>query len=220
MAVVLDQLAFSTASNLQWTTEELVLEVAQEIFEVIGSIFERIEPAWRALPMDPQLRQHLQSLQPRDIHVYARAQYISIFKFLANHLSDETLSNSEEQNSGEDTPSVLFYLTAIFMWRFLDHIPLSHWGQLKNADSGSFGQGLVSLLETLLQYRSWTRAVSKKNEVLETRFAQKVHSKRKAKDIDRFSEEWWDLLFECGRYIGLKAAAQGMHVLPIIDSVD
>ncbi|KAF8179909.1 hypothetical protein BJ912DRAFT_1062706 [Pholiota molesta] len=144
-----------------------------------------------------------------DIHVYARAQYISIFKFVANHLSDETLSNSEEQNSGEDTPSVLFYLTAIFLWRFLDHIPLSHWGQLKNADSGSFGQGLVSLLETSLQYRSWTRAVSKKNEVLETRFAQKVHSKRKAKDIDRFSEEWWDLLIECGRYIGLKATAQG-----------
>jgi hypothetical protein len=145
---------------------------------------------------------HWQRLQEID------AQYISTFEFMANHLSNE-ISDSEWK-SDEDTPSVLFYLASIFMWKLLVWEKIFH--ELITKD-GSFGQGLVSVLEALLQYR--TRTSGQKNNLLETRFASQDYSSQKRRWIVRFSEEWWDSLFKIGRDIGLEAAEQGTHVLPV-----
>jgi hypothetical protein len=149
---------------------------------------------------DTYNRQHVQDIN---------ARYNSIFKFMANHLNNEI--SDLEQNSEEDTPSVLFYLASIFVWEVFNWL----WRDLPpmNKFSG-FGQGLGSLLEDLLQYR--TRTSGRKNDLLEKRFAgAKEYSWAQNREMVRFSEEWWDILFEFGRDIGLMAAEQGTHVLPV-----
>lgn len=204
IAIVLDQLASLIASDLESTQ----------------NVLKDLQPPPPLLPQDmgvySKLSRKLDLMQQRFLlqwqtdKIQVNAQCIPTFQFVANHLihGHETLSNSE-RNSEEDIPSALFYLASIFMSRFLDH--QSAWNELKNKDS-DFGQGVKSLLEALLQYR--TRLAGKKNDVLETRFAQQDYSIRKAKDIDRFSEEWWELLFEYSRDIGLKDTEQGTYVLP------
>jgi hypothetical protein len=134
------------------------------------------------------------------------AQYILTFKFVTNNLKDEI--SDLESNVEEYTPSVLFYLASIFVFEVL--IGYSGRNALRNKDS-NFGQGLGSLLDTLLQYR--TRTSGQKNDLLETYFANKSYF---GYYLVRFSEEWWAILIENGRDIGLKAAEQGTHILPVL----
>jgi hypothetical protein len=149
---------------------------------------------------DDSSQQHLQEID---------AQYSSIFKFVACHLKDEI--SDLEQNSEEDTPSVLFYLASIFVWLLVDMTSARY--ALRNKDN-SFSQGLRSLLEALLQYR--TRTSGQKNDLLETRFAGTDHaSPKRGKFVVRFSKEWWDLFFYSGRGIGLKTTKLGINILPI-----
>jgi hypothetical protein len=144
--------------------------------------------------------QHLQEIDD---------QYFLVFKFVANHLNDE-ISNSELV-SKQDKPSVLFYLAAIFVCNlFLGSLA---YKALRNKDN-CFGQGLGSLLEALLQYR--TRISGRKNNRLEKRFEGRFYFQEQEGWIARFSEGWWDTLFEIGRDIGLKAAEQGIHILSVI----
>ncbi|KAF8164664.1 hypothetical protein BJ912DRAFT_255427 [Pholiota molesta] len=99
-------------------------------------------------------------------------------------------------------------LASIFVWEVFNWL----WRDLPpmNKFSG-FGQGLGSLLEALLQYR--TRTSGRKNDLLEKRFAgAKEYSWAQNREMVRFSEEWWDILFEFGRDIGLMAAEQGPAV--------
>jgi hypothetical protein len=136
------------------------------------------------------------------------AQYNLTFKLVANLLNEEISDSELKFRSKEDTPSLLFYLASIFMWFLLDHA--STQNALRNQAS-SFGQGLRCLLEALLQYR--TRTSGRNNDLLKTRFANEDYFYKKGKIIKRFSEEWWDILVEDGRDIGLIAAEQGTHNL-------
>jgi hypothetical protein len=136
------------------------------------------------------------------------AQYISIFKFVANHLNDEI--SDLERNSEKDTPSVLFYLASTFVWELLSRP--SARDALKNKDS-SFGQGLGYLLEALLPYR--TRTSGRKNDLLEKRFVHADNAYPYGRRIERFSEIWWEQHFEHGRGIILKDAEQGTHFLSV-----
>ncbi|KAF8188644.1 hypothetical protein BJ912DRAFT_968030 [Pholiota molesta] len=145
---------------------------------------------------DTSNRQHLQDID---------TQYNSTFEFVANHLNNE-ISDSE-RNSEEDTPpSVLFYLAAIFMWTLSDD---SSTQNLLRINASSLSQELRSLLGALLQYA--TRTSGRKNDLLETRFAGENYSWLNGRSMDKFSEEWWDMLFEIGRDLGLKAAEQALE---------
>jgi hypothetical protein len=149
---------------------------------------------------DTPNRQHLQDID---------TQYNSTFEFVANHLNNE-ISDSE-RNSEEDTPPrVLFYLAAIFMWTLLNG---SSTQNPLRINASSLSQELRSLLGALLQYG--TRTSGRKNDLLETRFAGETYSWLNGRSMDKFSEEWWYILFENGRDIGLEVAEQGTHVLPV-----
>lgn len=134
------------------------------------------------------------------------AEYISIFEFVTDHLNAERSTISAQ----EDAPNVSFYLAAIFMWKLL-----YGWaGQkaLQDKDS-SFDRGLRYLLEAILQYKTWTQTSGWKNGMLETHFKNEDYSLWRCKrQMDRFSDEWWDILFEHGHNIRLKAAEQGTYI--------
>lgn len=140
----------------------------------------------------------------KDVEVVSK-QYSSIFEFVANYL-DNKISDS----SFEDPPCPLFYLSSIFTQQLL------LWGPLysKEKEYAPFGQEFSNMFDALQRYKTWTSG--RKNEPIEAQFmGNDQFSNRKLESIGRFSDEWWDALFDVsGDSVDVAIVQeQGPHIL-------
>jgi hypothetical protein len=122
----------------------------------------------------------------QDILLNIDDRLAQLFKFISDYLN-EGLSNTSS-SSEVASLDVFFYLTSIFSWYLLNDLPYSGISRIQDSH---FWRAFRSLLNAL--HKTWISG--QKNDLLEIRFKGHDWARGIGREMERFSDQWWNEIF-------------------------